>query len=560
MMNPPVKAEVKPAENFIEEIINRDIQEGRVVHHIQTRLPPEPNGYLHIGHAKNIYINYGIAKKYGGLCNLRFDDTNPTKEDMEFVHAIMDDIHWLGADWAELHYASEYFEKNYEFAEKLIREGKAYVDDLSAEEIRAYRGTLTEPGRPSPYRDRSVEENLDLFRRMRAGEFPDGSRVLRAKIDMASPNMNMRDPVLYRIKHAHHQMTGDAWCIYPMYDFSHPLDDALEGVTHSMCSLEYEDHRPLYDWVVREAGFAHPPRQIESARLNMTGTIMSKRYLRKLVEEGYVRGWDDPRMPTLRGLRRRGYTPASIWEFIRRAGVAKAASTVDIALLEACIRDELGESAPRAMAVLDPLKVVITNYPADKKETLVLGNHPAHPEMGTREVTFGREIYIEKADFMKEPVPKYFRLKPQGEVRLFGAYIIKCEDFVEDAHGNIVELHCTYDPDSYAGGPTAGRKVKGTIHWVEADSSVPAEIRLYDLLLTDREGGGEHDDYMDRFNADSLTFMTDARVERSIAAPASESRFQFMRQGYFILDPDSTPDHPVYNRIVSLKDSWVKKA
>ena len=551
------KAQPMPADNFIEEAINQDIQDGKVPDYIQTRFPPEPNGYLHIGHAKAFWIDFGVAEKYGGRCNLRFDDTNPTKEDMEFVENIFEDIRWMGYDWAELHYASEYFDETYAFAEDLIRKGLAYVDDLSSEEIREYRGTLTQPGKDSPYRDRPAEESLDLFRRMRAGEFPEGSRVLRAKIDMASPNLNMRDPVIYRIKFATHHQTGDKWCIYPMYDFSHPIGDALEGVTHSLCSLEYEDHRPLYDWVTASIGFEHPPRQIEFARLNMTGTIMSKRYLRKLVEEGLVPAWDDPRMPTLCGLRRRGYTPSSIKDFLSRAGVAKAASTVDIALLEHCIREELNETAPRAMAVLDPVKVVIDNFPEGETREVEASNHPAHPEMGARHMAFGREIYIDSADFALEPPPKYFRLKPGGEVRLMNAYIVKYEDVVLREDGSVAEIHVTYDPDSYTGGPTAGRKVKGTIQWVDAASSRPAEVRLYGSMLTDSEGGGEHDDYMDRFNPDSLEVKT-ARVEASLSDAPVGSRYQFVRLGYFVSDPDSRPGAPVFNRIVSLKDSWAK--
>ena len=554
------KAHVRPAENFIEEAINQDIEAGKVKDHIQTRFPPEPNGYLHIGHCKAIVVDFGIAEKYGGKCCLRFDDTNPEKEDPRFIEAMFEDIHWLGFDWAEVHYASEYFDQIYEYAERLIKKGKAYVDDLTAEEMREYRGTLTEPGKDSPYRNRSVEENLDLFRRMKAGEFPEGSRVLRAKIDMASPNMNMRDPTLYRIRFATHHQTGDKWCIYPTYDYAHPLGDAIEGVTHSLCSLEFDDHRPLYDWVVREVGFEYPPRQIEFARLNMTGTIMSKRYLRRLVEGGYVKEWDDPRMPTLRGLRRRGYTPASIREFIRRAGIARAASTVDVSLLESCIRDELNETAPRAMCVLEPVKVVLSNYPADKHETLTVENHPGHPEMGVRQVPFSRELYIEASDFMENAPNKFFRLKPGGEVRLKSAYIIRCDEVVKNEDGSIRELVCSYDPDSYTGGPTAGRKVKGTIHWVDAATAVHAEVRLYESLLKDQEGGGEHDDYMDRINFDSMAVLDHAVAEASLREPEALSRFQFMRQGYFVTDPDSQPGHPVFNRIVGLKDTWAKVA
>jgi len=552
------KAVPMPADNFIEEAINGDIEAGKVPDYIQTRFPPEPNGYLHIGHAKALVVDFGIAQKYGGRCNLRFDDTNPAKEDISFVENIFEDIRWLGYEWAELHYASEYFEQTYQFAEQLIQQGQAYVDELTGDQIREYRGTLTEPGKPSPWRDRPMEESLDLFRRMRAGEFEQGRYVLRAKIDMASPNLNMRDPVIYRILYAHHHQTGDAWCIYPMYDFAHPIGDALEHVTHSLCSLEYEDHRPLYDWVTHAIGFEYPPRQIEFARLNMTGTIMSKRYLRKLVEEKLVPSWDDPRMPTLRGLRRRGYTPAAIRDFLSRAGVAKAASTVDVAVLEACIREELNETAPRAMAVLDPVKLVVDNYPEGRSETFTAANHPAHPEMGERTITFSRELYIDSSDFALEPPPKYHRLKPGGEVRLMNAYIVKYESVVLNEDGSVAEVHVTYDPESAVGGANNGRKVKGTIQWVDAATSCDAEVRLYASMLTDNEGGGEHDDYMDRFNFDSL-IVKQARVEGSLAGLEAGQRFQFVRLGYFVSDQDSTEALPVFNRIVSLKDSFKKK-
>jgi glutaminyl-tRNA synthetase len=550
----PAKAKPIEATNYIEEAINEDILAGKVKGCVHTRLPPEPNGYLHIGHAKNIYINAGIAEKYGGLCNLRFDDTNPAKEDTEYVEAIMRDIRWLGYDWTGgLFFGSQYFGKCCEFAEKLIRKGKAYVCDLTQDETREYRGTLTEPGKNSPYRGRAVDENLDLFRRMRAGEFGNGARVLRAKIDMASPNINMRDPVIYRILHISHHQTGDEWCIYPMYDFAHPIQDALEGITHSLCSLEYEDHRPLYDWVINELEFEHKPRQIEYARLNLTNTVMSKRYLRQLVEEKLVSGWDDPRMPTLCGLRRRGYTPASIRDFIVRAGVAKADSVVDIRLLEHCIREELNETAPRAMAVLDPVKVVLTNWPEGKTEEPELENHPGHPEMGARKVTFSRNLFIEREDFMEDPPPKYFRLKPGGEVRLKGAYIIRCDEVVKDANGNVAELRCSYDPESKSG--ESDRKVKGTLHWVEAGSAVPAEIRLYDVLFNDNEG----EDYAARLNAGSRKALLGCLLEGGLAFAAPGARFQFMRQGYFICDADSQPGRPVFNRIVGLKDSWAKE-
>jgi len=554
----PVKAEVKPAEHFIDAAINEDIEAGKVRDYIQTRFPPEPNGYLHIGHVKAMVLDFGTAEKYGGCCNLRFDDTNPEKEDQSFINAIFEDIHWMGFDWKELHFASEYFEQTYEFAEKLIKEGKAYVDEQSADEIRENRGTLTEPGKDSPWRERPAEESLRLFREMRDGKHAEGSMVLRAKIDMAAPNMNMRDPVLYRIRFVTHHQTGDKWCIYPMYDFSHPIGDALEGVTHSLCSLEYEDHRPLYDWVTHEIGFEYPPRQIEFARLNMTGTIMSKRYLRRMVEENLVDGWDDPRMPTLRGLRRRGFTPASIRDFLSKAGTAKAYSVVDMALLESCIRDELNENAPRAMVVTEPIKVVITNYPEGKTETFTRPNHPFHEEAGTHDVTFSREIYIESADFMEVPAPKYHRLKPDGEVRLMGAYIIRCDEVVKNDDGTIRELRCTADLDSYTGGPTANRKVKGTIHWVDAATAKPATIRVYDSLLKDREGGDEHDDYFDRLNMDSKKTLNGCMAEAWLAEAKPEDKFQFVREGYFVLDQYAGEGELTFNRIVSLKDTWAK--
>ncbi len=550
------KAQVMEPSNYIEEEINRDIEAGRVADCIHTRFPPEPNGYLHIGHVKAIFIDFGIARKYGGLCNLRFDDTNPVKEDTEYVDAIFEDIHWLGFDWEDrLHYASDYFEENYRLAVELIQKGKAYICQLTADEMREYRGTLTEPGRNSPYRDRPVEENLRLFEEMRTGKHPEGTMTLRAKIDMASPNINMRDPVLYRILFAHHHRTGDRWCIYPMYDFSHPIDDALEGITHSLCSLEYEDHRPLYDWVVRETGFANPPRQIEFARLGLTNTVMSKRYLRQLVEEGRVSGWDDPRMPTLCGLRRRGYTPTAIGDFLNRIGVAKSNSIVDLNLLEHCIREEMNEQAPRAMAVLEPLKVTITNYPEGQSELVTLENHPAHPEMGARTVRFSRTVFIEREDFMENPPSKFFRLKPGGEVRLKGAYIIRCDEVVKDAAGSVVELRCSYDPESHSG-EGQGRKVKGTLHWVDAETAVPAEVRLYDTLFDDSI---ENDDFLQRLNPDSVTVRANALVESSLAGANPGDRWQFLRQGYFVADQDSTPGKLVFNRTVGLKDSWAKE-
>lgn len=554
-MPAPEKAMPIEAANYIEDAINADILAGKVQGHIHTRLPPEPNGYLHIGHAKNVYINAGIAARYGGLCNLRFDDTNPAKEDTEYVDAIMQDIRWLGYDWnGGLFFGSQYFGQCYDFAEKLIRKGKAYVCDLTQDEIREYRGTLTTPGTNSPYRDRPVEENLDLFCRMRAGEFENGCRVLRARIDMVSPNINLRDPVIYRILHIAHHQTGDAWCIYPMYDFAHPIQDALEGITHSLCSLEYEAHRPLYDWVIEELEFEHKPRQIEYARLNLTNTVMSKRYLRQLVEQKMVSGWDDPRMPTLCGLRRRGYTPASIRDFIERAGVAKADSVVDYKLLEHCIREELNETAPRVMAVLDPVKVTISNWPEGKVEELELENHPGHPEMGTRKLPFSGALYIEREDFMENPPNKFFRLKPGGEVRLKGAWIIRCEQVVKDDNGMVTGLICTYDPESRSG-TGEGRKVKGTLHWVDACSAVPAEVRLYDVLFNDNEA----EDFASRLNADSVKVLTGSMLEGSLKDARPGDRFQFMRQGYFICDSDSQPGAPVFNRTVGLKDSWAKE-
>lgn len=544
--------------NFIYNIIDEDLKSGKHPEGIHTRFPPEPNGYLHIGHAKSICLNFGTAEKYAGLCNLRFDDTNPTKEDTEYVDSIQEDIKWLGFSWGNRrYYASDYFEKLYEYACALIEKGLAYVDDLTAEEIRAYRGTLTEPGRESPCRNRSVAENLALFERMKAGEFPDGSRVLRAKIDMASPNITMRDPVIYRIAHAVHHRTGDAWCIYPMYDFAHPLSDAIENITHSLCTLEFEDHRPFYDWLLEVLGFDKNtrPRQIEFARLNVTNTITSKRKLRQLVEEGHVRGWDDPRMPTLSGLRRRGYTPASIRDFCERIGVAKSNSTVDVAMLEHCVREDLNEHAARVMAVLRPLKVVLTNYPADKSEELLAENHPTRG--GKRYVPFSRELYIEREDFMEEPPKKFFRLRPGGEVRLKHAYIIKCEEVVKDEKGEITELRCTYDPESKSGGSAANRKVKGTLHWVSANDALDAEVRLYDYLLKTEEAE-EAADFLASLNPRSLEVIEGAKVEPSLARTAEGTHYQFLRTGYFVVDKDTRPDRLVFNRVVGLKDSWGK--
>ena len=552
-------ADVKTS-NFIRNIIDDDLRAGRHAEGIHTRFPPEPNGYLHVGHAKSICLNFGVAEDYNGLCNLRFDDTNPTREDVEYVDSIQEDIRWLGFSWGDRRfYASDYFEQMYEYAVTLIKKGLAYVDDLSADEIRAYRGTLTEPGKESPYRNRSVEENLDLFTRMRAGEFPDGARVLRAKIDMASPNLVMRDTVIYRIAHVPHHRTGDAWCIYPMYDFAHPISDAIEGITHSLCTLEFEEHRPFYDWLLEALGFpaGERPRQIEFARLNLTGAITSKRKLRQLVEEGHVRGWDDPRMPTISGMRRRGYPPAAVRAFCEEIGVAKSNSTVDSAMLEHSVRDELNRNAPRVMAVLRPVKLILTNYPADETEYLLAENSPTHG--GQRYVPFARELYIDREDFMEAAPKKFFRLKPGGEVRLKHAYIIKCEEVVKDAAGEIIELRCTYDPETRSGGVAANRKVKGTIQWVAAEHALTAEVRLYESLLRDiPEGEEEPENFIDALNPHSLEILTDAKVEPSLHLTAAGAHYQFLRVGYFVVDPDTTPDHIVFNRIVGLKDSWSK--
>ena len=552
-------ADVKTS-NFIRNIIDEDLRAGRHAEGIHTRFPPEPNGYLHVGHAKSICLNFGVAEDYSGLCNLRFDDTNPTKEDVEYVDSIQEDIRWLGFSWADrLFYASDYFGQMYEYAVELIKKGLAYVDDLSADEIRAYRGTLTEPGKESPYRTRSVEENLDLFTRMRAGEFPDGTRVLRAKIDMASPNLVMRDTVIYRIAHVAHHRTGDAWCIYPMYDFAHPISDAIEGITHSLCTLEFEEHRPFYDWLLEALGFqaGERPRQIEFARLNLSGAITSKRKLRELVEGGHVRGWDDPRMPTISGMRRRGYPPAAVRAFCEEIGVAKSNSTVDNAMLEHSVRDELNRNAPRVMAVLRPVKLVLTNYPEGETEYLLAENSPTHG--GQRYVPFGRELYIDREDFMEDAPKKFFRLKPGGEVRLKHAYIIKCEEVVKDAAGEITELRCTYDPETRSGGAAANRKVKGTIQWVAAEHALTAEVRLYESLLRDTpEGEEEPEHFIDALNPHSLEILTDAKVEPSVRLTAAGAHYQFLRVGYFVVDPDTTPDHIVFNRVVGLKDSWSK--
>ena len=565
-----MEAEKEHRGNFIWDFIDEDLAAGKNGGRVHTRFPPEPNGYLHIGHCKALYVDFVTAQKYGGLCNLRFDDTNPAKEETEYVDGIMEDIRWLGFEWdGGLYYASDYSEQCYQFAVRLIQNGDAYVDELSQEQMRAYRGTLPEPGKNSPWRDRPVEESLRLFEEMRAGKHPEGSIVLRAKIDMASPNVLMRDPALYRILYKEHHRTGKDWCIYPMYDFAHPIGDALEGITHSLCSLEYEIHRPLYDWVVEKCGFEHRPRQIEFARLNLTRTIMSKRYLRRLVEEGYVKGWDDPRMPTLCAMRRRGYPPEAILDFVERAGISKADSVVDLALLEHCVRESLGETAPRAMAVLNPLKVTLTNWPEDKQESLVMENHPNHPEMGTHEVHFGRTLYVEQEDFMLDPPKKFFRLQPGGEVRLKGAYIIRCDEAVQDADGKVVELHCTVDLESRSGSAGSERKVKGTLHWVNAADAVPLTVRLYDPLLNDEAGIGEDvegeepvvadkKDFIRRLNPCSLTELTGCVGEPILGEASVGSRFQFLRNGYFTMDSDSKPGAPVYNRTVSLKDSWSK--
>ncbi len=548
--------EEKVSKNFIELAIDKDLEEG-VYDHVMTRFPPEPNGYLHIGHAKSILLNYGLAQKYGGKFNLRFDDTNPTKEKVEFVDSIKKDVEWLGADFEDrLFFASDYFEQMYEFAVRLIKKGKAYVCDLTAEEIREYRGTLTEPGKESPYRNRTVEENLDLFERMKNGEFEDGEKVLRAKIDMASGNMNMRDPILYRVARMSHHNTGDTWCIYPMYDFAHPLEDAIEGVTHSICTLEFEDHRPLYDWVVQEVGFEQPPRQIEFAKMYLTNVITGKRYIKKLVEDGIVDGWDDPRLVSIAALRRRGFTPESIRTFIDLAGVSKANSSVDYAMLEFCIRDDLKMKSNRMMAVLDPVKVVITNYPEDQVEYLDVENNKENPELGIRQVPFGRELYIERDDFMIDPPKKYFRLYPGNEVRLMNAYFVTCTDYITDEEGHVTEIHCTYDPETKSGSGFTGRKVKGTIHWVAAHDCVDAEVRLYENIV-DEEKGVYNEDGSINLNPNSLTVLPHCKLESALKDSEAYDDFQFVRKGYFCCDAkDSTSEHLVFNRIVSLKSSY----
>lgn len=552
--------EVIKASNFIHDFIDEDLEKG-VYSCVQTRFPPEPNGYLHIGHAKAICIDFSTAEKYGGVCNLRLDDTNPTREDTEYIDAIKEDIEWLGFKWEKCLFASSYFDFLYECALILIDKGLAYVDDLTADEMREYRGTLTEAGKESPYRNRSVEENRELFRRMTEGEFANGEKVLRAKIDMASPNLNMRDPVIYRISHVSHHQTGDKWCVYPMYDFAHPLSDAREGVTHSLCSLEFENHRPLYNWFIEQTGlFSNPPRQIEFARLNINYCITSKRKLLEMVNEGIVSGWDDPRMITLCGMRRRGYPAAAIRDFISRIGVSKADSTVDYGLIEACVRDNLNANAPRAMAVLRPLKVIIDNYPDGRLEELEVEIHPDHPEMGKRKVVFSKEIFVEQDDFMAEPVKKYFRLFPGNEVRLKSAYLVKCESYETDENGNVTCVHCTYDPESRGGNAPDGRKVKGTIHWASGEGSVKAEIRLYDRLFTVENPADESNGtYKDFLNPESLIVLKDCLVEKNIAENLKPGdTFQFMRQGYFCADKDSNEDRIVFNRTVQLNSSWGK--
>lgn len=547
----------KVSRNFIQNIIDKDLEEGKY-EQIVTRFPPEPNGYLHIGHAKSILLNSGLANEYHGVFHLRFDDTNPMKEKTEFVHSIMEDVKWICGDLdsEQIYYASDYFDSMYECAVKLIKKGKAYVCDLSAGQIREYRGTLTEPGKNSPYRERSIEENLDLFERMRAGEFEDGSKVLRAKIDMASPNINMRDPVIYRVARINHHNTGDKWCIYPMYDFAHPIEDAIEGVTHSICTLEFEDHRPLYDWVVSEVEFEHPPKQIEFAKLYLTNVVTGKRYIKKLVEDGLVDGWDDPRLVTIAALKRRGFTPESIRMFMELSGVSKANSSSDYAMLEYCIREDLKMKRPRMMAVLDAIKLVITNYPENEIEYLDVPNNQENAEMGTRKVPFGRVLYIERDDFMIEPPKKYFRLYPGNEVRLMNAYFVTCTDYVTDEDGNVTEVHCTYDPETKSGSGFEGRKVKGTIHWVCAETAEKVEVRLYENIV-DEEKGVYNEDGTINLNPNSLKVLENAYVESALAEAEPMDSFQFVRQGYFIVDSkDSTKEHMVFNRIVSMKSSY----
>lgn len=547
--------------HFIKQIIDEDNRTGKYGGKVATRFPPEPNGYLHIGHAKSICLNFGLARDYRGSCNLRFDDTNPAKEDIEYVNSIQDDVKWLGFQWTGLYYAADYFDKFYDYAVQLIELGKAYVDELTADQMREYRGTLTEPGKNSPHRDRGIKENLELFKKMREGAFPDGSKTLRAKIDMGSPNINMRDPVLYRIKRAHHHRSGDKWCIYPMYDYAHPLEDAIEAITHSICTLEFADHRPFYDWVLDTLKTPARPQQYEFARLNIDYTVMSKRKLLQLVQEKHVAGWDDPRMPTIQGLRRRGFTPESIRDFCERVGVTKKDSCIEYGMLEMCVREDLDAKAPRVMAVLRPLKVVIENYPEGKTEEFEIPNHPQKPEMGTRKITFAREIYVEQDDFMENPPNKFFRLGPGREVRLRSAYFVKCNSVVKDSAGNVIELRCTYDPETRGGSnPPDGRKVKGTLHWVSVQHSIPAEVRLYDRLFNTQFPGTGDSDFLKQMNPKSLEVLSGARVEASLKSASSEARYQFERQGYFVADKlECKPGHLVFNRTVTLKDSWQKE-
>ena len=550
-----MSSEAKPSNNFIRHLVSSDLEAGKHGGRLQTRFPPEPNGYLHIGHAKSICLNFGLARDFNGQCNLRFDDTNPEKEDAEFENAIKSDVEWLGFSWANLCYASDYYQQLFDFAVELIRRGHAYVDSLSAEEIREYRGSLTEPGKPSPHRERTVEENLDLFERMRQGEFADGAHVLRAKIDMASGNMNMRDPTLYRIRRHTHYRTGDTWCIYPMYDYAHCLSDAIETVTHSLCTLEFEDHRPLYDWVLEKLEINDPPKQTEFAPLNLEYTILSKRKLIQLVREGIVDSWDDPRMPTITGLRRRGFTPAAIREFCERIGVTKNDASIEMPVLENVIRDDLNNNAARRMAVLDPIKVVISNYDADKSETLTLPNHPQNEAAGTREIAFGHTVYIEQEDFAEVPPPKFKRLVPGGEVRLRGSYVIRCDEVIKDENGDVVELRCSYDPDTLGKKPE-GRKVKGVIHWVNAETAVTAEVRVYEPLFTEANPAAA-EDFLQCIRENSKTVLSNCKVEPALAEAQAETCFQFERQGYFVADRrDHTADKPVFNRTITLRDSW----
>jgi glutaminyl-tRNA synthetase len=555
-MSEPAEPTVKV--NFIHEQINEEIANG-TVSKIVTRFPPEPNGYLHIGHAKAICIDYGTAKKYNGEFHLRFDDTNPTKEDTEYVDSIQEDVRWLGAEWgSNMFYASDYFEKFYAYAVQPIQKGKAYVCDLNEEEIREHRGTLTEPGKESPYRNRSVEENLDLFARMRKGEFPDGAKVLRAKIDMSSPNIHMRDPVIYRIRHANHHRPGDQWCIYPMYDFAHPLEDAIEGITHSLCTLEFEDHRPLYDWVKNECEYKNPPRQIEFAKMYLNNVVTGKRYIKKLVEDGIVDGWDDPRLVTIASLRRRGFTPESIKMFVDMCGISKAHSTAEYAMLEYCIREDLKLKVPRMLAILDPVKLIIDNYPEGETEYLEIENNKEVPEMGTRKIPFGKELWIEREDFMEEPPKKYFRLFPGNEVRLMNAYFVTCTDYKKDENGVVTEIHCTYDPATKGGDSPDGRKVKGTIHWVAAEQAVTAEVRLYENIIDEEKGVYNEEDGSLNLNPNSITVIKNARLEPELAGAKAFDKFQFVRNGFFCVDcKDSKEGAPVFNRIVSLKSSFV---